>query len=467
MTGFLVGDPFSGSSIMIHRLISTVAVALLVPAQPATALEPRDVALLVNQNEPKSAEVAEHYRQARNIPRENVIRLDVPISEEMTRAEYDQKLVLPLRQALRRWPRPAKVLVSIYGIPLRVGPVESSKLELDELEKLKPQLQMARHEMERKQRLYRMAEEDAAKDKDSPLRDTVAKYREEATEARNKVHELEEREKKLRHVDSVASVDSELMQLWWPEYPKVRWVINPLNRRVPDAVRKRFPPTLMTARLDGPDVAIVKRMIDDAVAAEAVGLKGKVYVDARGMTWDQNTDPTGTGYGGYDLSMREMADLLLAGANLPVTLDNAEPLFPPHGCPDAALYCGWYSVRNYVPCCQFVPGAVAWHLASYEAVSIRRPDRQWCGNLLRDGAAVTLGAVAEPFTIGFPKPVEFFGLLVTGEMPLVEVYANTLILSSWQMTLVGDPLYTPFARRPALKSRLVPFSPLGSRYVIE
>ena len=37
----------------------------------------------------------------------------------------------------------------------------------------------------------------------------------------------------------------------------------------------------------------------------------------------------------------------------------------------------------------------------------------WCPNLLKKGVAATVGPVAEPYTIGFPKPSEFFGALAT------------------------------------------------------
>src|SRR5262249_36281836 len=86
----------------------------------------------------------------------------------------------------------------------------------------------------------------------------------------------------------------------------------------------------------------------------------------------------------------------------------------------------------------------AYHIASSEAVSLRNPtSRLWCKCLLERGVAATLGPVAEPYTIGFPKPAEFFGLLVTGKYTLVECYAKTALLTSWMTVLVGDPLSTP------------------------
>ena len=118
--------------------------------------------------------------------------------------------------------------------------------------------------------------------------------------------------------------------------------------------------------------------------------------------------------------------------------------------------------RNFVDCCEYVPGAVAWHLASSEAVTLRNPDSKvWCPNLLKKGVCATLGPVAEPYTVGFPKPAEFFGFLATGEYTLVECYARTVLMCSWMTVLVGDPLYNPFKKNPKLKVDDVVPSPKG------
>jgi uncharacterized protein (TIGR03790 family) len=201
------------------------------------------------------------------------------------------------------------------------------------------------------------------------------------------------------------------------------------------------------------------------VAVEKKGLQGKVYVDARGIGYNPTAD-SGYGYGGYDESLREMARLLKGAAKLPVTLDNKPELFKPGSCPDCALYCGWYSLAKYVDCCKFVPGAVAYHIASSEAVSLRNPKSTlWCKCLLEKGVVATLGPVAEPYTIGFPKPAEFFGLLVTGKYTLVECYFKTLLLNSWMTVLVGDPLYNPYAKSPKLAIEKVKPSPAKGRFL--
>ena len=139
-------------------------------------------------------------------------------------------------------------------------------------------------------------------------------------------------------------------------------------------------------------------------------------------------------------------------------------LFAPGSCPECALYCGWYSHANFIDCCRFVKGAVAWHLASSEAVSLRRPDvKYWCKNLLEKGACATLGPVAEPYTVGFPKPAEFFGFLATGKYTLAECYGKTVLFASWMGTLIGDPLYNPYKTNPRLKESDVKPSPKGGR----
>jgi uncharacterized protein (TIGR03790 family) len=262
-------------------------------------------------------------------------------------------------------------------------------------------------------------------------------------------------------------VDSELMLLWWEKYPLERWVMNPLYFRASERYRTSVPPVVLTARLDGPSPEIAKRLVDDAVAAEAKGLGGSVVIDARGLKFDPK-DPAesgGHGAGAYDESMREAAGLL-KGAGLAVTLDDKPELLPAGGAKGVALYCGWYSPGNFVDCCEFAPGAVAWHLASYEANTLRDPNsKAWCPNLLKKGVAATLGPVSEPYTVGFPKPAEFFGFLATGEFTLVECHARSTLFTSWTIALVGDPLYNPFKAAPKLKAADVRPSPKGGKNI--
>jgi uncharacterized protein (TIGR03790 family) len=125
-------------------------------------------------------------------------------------------------------------------------------------------------------------------------------------------------------------------------------------------------------------------------------------------------------------------------------------VLPANSANGVAIYCGWYALQNYTPACSFVPGAVGYHIASYELTTLRTPSRQWCAGLLNDGIAATVGPVNEPFLATFPQPDDFFPLLFTGKLNLGEVYWKTTPAVSWRIALIGDPLYNPFAAKPAL-----------------
>ncbi len=419
-------------------------VALLLLPVAALALEPKDVFIVCNKDVKESREVADHYVAKRKVPAENVIELSLPKGEDISREEYDAKLAGPLREALKDKKDACKVLLCVYGVPLRVGPQKPTKDEQAQVDKLKPELDEARKKVE------------ASKKDNKP---------EEAAADQRTVDRLTREIAQLQHDQSTAAVDSELMCLWWAKYETARWQENPLYWQVSEADRKKADRTLITCRLDGPTPDIAKRLVDDALTAEAKGLKGKAYFDARGQKLDVKNPQQWTGYQGYDESFREAATLMQK-AGFDVTLDDKDPVFPADSCPDAALYAGWYSHANFVDSFTFPTGAVAWHLASSEATTLRNKDSKvWCPNLLKKGVAVTLGPVAEPYTVAFPKASEFFGFLATGKYTVAECYARTTILTSWMMTLVGDPLYNPFAKEPKLKEEDVFASPKGSQVV--
>ena len=126
--------------------------------------------------------------------------------------------------------------------------------------------------------------------------------------------------------------------------------------------------------------------------------------------------------------------------------ERTEKLFEAGACPRAVIYCGWYSLRKYIDAFDFADGAIGYHIASLEAVDLRDANSsQWCPAMLADGITATLGAVAEPYLHSFPEPKEFFLELFNG-CCLVEAYYHTKPFNSWQMVLIGDPLYRPFKK---------------------
>lgn len=252
---------------------------------------------------------------------------------------------------------------------------------------------------------------------------------------------IEQNQELWKKNETYSSFDSELALLHFPSYALLRWQQNTLHYTVGSLTRESLPSTLMVARLEAPTFEQAKGLIDAAVETEKTGLKGKVYIDARGLP----ADKTPGSYGDYDQSLRELAKLLKENTQLEVVIDDKEALFQPGDCPDAALYCGWYSLSKYVDAFTWKRGSVGYHLASGEAATLRKSDSNvWCKRMLEKGVCATLGPTYEPYLTAFPRPLDFFPTLLSGKYPLAEVFARTNPCNSWVVVLVGDPLYNPF-----------------------
>lgn len=252
--------------------------------------------------------------------------------------------------------------------------------------------------------------------------------------------------------ETIAAVDSELSLLWWGYYGRSRWVRNPLNYRFQELAA---PKTLMVMRLDGPQSGTARDIIVSSLKAERDGLSGKVVIDSRGIP--RIKDGHVDGYGQYDETLRNLSEMIRTKTSLKQVLDTHADVLAANTVQDVAIYCGWYSLQHYVPACSFVPGAVGFHIASLELVTLHQEKGSgWVRGLLEDGIAATMGAVAEPYLVAFPQADEFFPLLFTGKLTLAEVYWKTQLTSSWMMSMIGDPLYTPYKNHPAMKVEDLP-----------
>ena len=202
---------------------------------------------------------------------------------------------------------------------------------------------------------------------------------------------------------------------------------------------------LLVARLDGPTAAIARGLVDKAREAERDGLWGRAYFDARGIR-----------EGGYlpgDEWIRKAAETTRR-FGFETVLDDTAPTFSA-GFPlsQIGLYAGWYDGTVSGPftreSVEFLPGAVAYHLHSFSAHTLRTADKHWCGPLLARGATATMGCVEEPFLAGTPDLGVFFHRLTAAGWTFGEAAYAAQGSLSWQTTIVGDPLYHPFARHPA------------------
>ncbi|MEQ8847492.1 TIGR03790 family protein [Botrimarina sp.] len=268
---------------------------------------------------------------------------------------------------------------------------------------------------------------------------------------------LQEQQRAAERDETAASLDSELSLVRWPDgYQLRRWQPNYLAAGYRDSRIEEALPTLMVARLDGPDAASARRLVDDALAAEqAGGLSGKVYLDARGGASDDAT-PSLEAEQQYEESLRATADglrKLLEQTDPPqleVVLDDEEgPLSQP--ATEAALYCGWRSDDGPPEGLAWRRGAIGYQLVDSDAGEDRvdASGVPWAQSVLASGAAATVVPLFDPYLVAFPRPNELFGVLVQGDVTLVEAYYLTKPFNSWAMTLVGDPLYRPFPGKAA------------------
>ena len=550
-----------------HTLFRVCSVLLCcVAVAPAAAeLTPQQVAVVVNRSSRESIQVGHHYAKQRGVPDAQVIPLELgAMKEVVSRQEYEQKIVHPLRQTLenRGLARQIRALVTVYGLPLTVyapQPTDQERLwtkdaqkryqhALHDLQALAKELtvdetapdatseqpQKAAPLLERIQKELQERATHLSSEQESPKRTQeardfarlvvqvggqaellqalrpastavsqqgqaeLAKFNQhmatiramlEALRAapsdtnRQRAYRIAEaifglqgvlrfaalESETFRYADGDASIDSELSLLWMDPvvYRIAGRSANPLHYTMPVPPEPAAPgfPMLMVSRLDAPTPALAMQMVDRAIAAEHSGLNGTVYIDTRGI----HAPPTLLSTAAYDQNMRELAGLFRRVTSYPVVLEETDRTFnQPGEAPNVAVYVGWYRYRAYEDAFTFNPGALGYHIASGEAVSVHAPhERGWCKNALERGITATLGPNNEPYLDAFPLPGEFFGLLLTGKYSLVEAYYLTTRYVSWRMILFGDPLYNPWRGKNLARVEHITLQPVPGKTTVE
>ncbi len=395
-----------------------------------TAIEPNEILVIVNGDIEQSVEIGQYYCQRRNVPKENVLPLSLgkTLKDSISRDEYDKNIAGPVRERLNSIEPGGEIrcLLTTYGIPYKIGPRGPLK---DQQEKLK-ELEISAEQYEKEPAIMQTSLDKA---KDQPNKESQRRAKRQLARVKSEIDRIQGKE-------TEASVDSELSMVLFGPYELHRWQPNQLNKNSGYPEDLTF--TLMVCRLDGPGPQIARGLIDKAITAEKTGLNGIAYIDSRGMADDNQ--PYSMAH--FDQSLRDLAVLLRFRTNFEVKEERTEKLFEPGSCPQTAIYCGWYSLKKYVDAFDFVDGAIGYHIASLEATELRDPNsNQWCPAMLADGITATLGAVAEPYLHAFPKPNEFFLELLEGRC-LAEAFYRTKPFCSWQLILIGDPLYRPFGK---------------------
>ena len=378
------------------------------PRSKALAIEARQVLVVANDNSPESLALSRYYLKRRNIPKENLLHIRCTTKEVITRRAFERDIAFPLKKALAKdtFSKGIKCILLTYGIPLKILAKQASRHSTNVPSSKKK------------------GPSNGVKEEGSPKR-------------------MGEK----GPVTTVSSVDSEIMTIkLYGRYHLEGWLLNPLYIGKRPGGQSSLPAKeiVMVSRIDGPDVKTAKRIIDDAIFSEENGLSGRACLDCR-YTASQR-EKGSDAYHLFDRWIYE-SGLFLKARGFETKINQGPELFKKGECQGCAIYCGWYSLANYKDAFTWRRGAIGYHIASGECESLHGNNRQWCRMILKKGASVTIGPVSEPFVQAFPPPHLFFRLLLDNGLSISEAYLFSCPMLSWQMVLLGDPLYRPFLRR--------------------
>lgn len=355
------------------------------------------VVIVVNERDPDSVWIGEDYAEKRGIPSENILAIDAPTEETITRSQYIEFIHNPLQKKLfgGGW---------LEGLPTELKAADGRYRSI-----------ISGHRI-----AYLVV-----------CRGVPLRIKHDASRV---TPEMEQTLPERFRTNS-ASVDSELA-LMTGLLPSIAFIENPLfQRREPGEGELRK--VIKVARLDGPTAADAIALVDSAMEGERQGLRGRAYVDLTGPHLDGTTWLAATGDQiqalGFDIQRHEPKGVF--------------PLATRFDAP--ALYFGWYANDVKGPFMlddfRFPPGAIAFHIHSFSARTVKNDSRGWVGPFVARGAAVTLGNVYEPYLQLSHRPDLFFEWLRNGGN-VGDAAAYSIPAFSWQGVLVGDPLYRPFAR---------------------
>ncbi|MBT3310369.1 MAG: TIGR03790 family protein [Desulfobacterales bacterium] len=383
----------------------------------AYSLEPEEILVVVNENTTGSVALAEYYMKKRSIPLKNIVKIKTGNFESCSRSTYKESIADPVRKFIlsNRLEKKVRCLVLMYGLPLKIATKSPYKEDIIFLEN------------EEKKYFERLKKENPGSRKN----------------IENKLVTIKKKILDLKKGETSASVDSELALVIAGKYPLENWIPNPyFYEFIKSKLIIGKDKVLMVSRLDGPSLKIVKSIIDDTLKAEKLGLKGKAYFDARWVAPEENNIKN---YRLYDKYIHNAADRVRKSKRMPVLLNVLGEKNKNIKYRDVALYCGWQASGQKIDSISWQKGAVGYRLSSNECSTLKsNENRAGCKIILEKGAVVTTGSVGEAYLQSLPVPEVFFDFLVDGYLTVVECYMLSNPFLSWQMVLIGDPLYRPF-----------------------
>ena len=355
------------------------------------------VVILANADDPDSVRIARHYAEVRGVPIGNVVALSMPTAETITWREFVATIWRPLLAHL-----------------VAAGRIDAIAMEASDALG-RPKYAPNGHDISA-----------LVVCRGVPLK---------VGHAPNLFVEHPPFTARSEFRTNAGAVDAELALLALPNYPINAFVPNPLfqNARPSGFEASQV---VKVSRLDGPTAAQAMGLVERAVAAERSGIAGRAYIDLSAH------DPVGNSW--LEQAGRELGRVGFEPAvhreptPLPVTARFDAPV----------LYFGWYAADVCgpfkLPGFAFPPGAVALHIHSYSAGSLRSAEHGWTGPLVARGVTATVGNVHEPYLQFTHRPDLLVRALVRGENWVTAGF-YALEGLSWQGILIGDPLYRPFA----------------------
>ncbi len=380
----------------IHFLIAFVLITIQATAQDQpelrSTIEPQQVLVVFNQTDSKSEDLANYYAKARNIPAENLLGLKCSTNETISRLDYITDIAQPIRKLFNEnnWWKLQRV---------KDGGIQATSSKIRVIAVMKG----------------------------VPLR-----INRDGAEAKGKSGTF---------VANEAAVDSDLSLLGALELPITGFIPNPYYKGEAPFTSLPLYAMFLVGRIDGPSYDIARRLIDDAIAVEKTGLWGMGMIDLSGRHKQGD-------------EWLRAAYKQLWNAGIPTQIDRHKPSLPKnYPLKDTAVYLGWYDSNPTGPLLnpewKFKRGAVAVHIHSFSAASLRATNKYWAGPILAHGAAATVGNVYEPY-LQFTHQLDIFNQRLLQGHSLIEAAYMSLPALSWMNVTVGDPLYRPFARRANL-----------------
>ncbi len=381
-----------------HGQLAPAAGKMPAPGQIPVAEYAKRTVVLCNSALPDSVTLAKFYAEKRGIPVGNILALEMPKEETISRAGFNSTILEPIKAQFtaKNWwsvqetPQgrlstraEMRVIAIMHGVPLRIN-----------------------------------SEPKREKNPDTGKIEVIPH---------------------TPQTENAASVDGELAMLGVLDAKTDGPLNNLFFKKDALFLAQALAPIYLIGRIDGPSLADCKRLITDAIATEKTGLFGRAYIDLALKT-----------EGGYKQGedWLKAAATLWSDAGFPTVVDlNAATLPTNYPMPDAAIYLGWYTLPADGPFLnpgfKFLPGAIACHIHSFSATSVRNAGEGYVATFVQKGAAAVPGNVFEPY-LGLTVHLDIWSDRLRKGYTLAEATCMATPAHSWMAVMIGDPLYRPF-----------------------